>query len=158
MNAELAQDLLDFIDASPTPWHAVQETIRRLRAAGFRALDEREKWQLSPGDKVYVVRAGTSIAAFQLGSEPVDRAGFRLVGAHTDSPNLRLKPNPAYTKAGYAQLGVEVYGGVLWHTWLDRDLSMAGRVVVTGQDGRTQSHLVDFGRRSLLRIPNLASS
>ena len=156
MNADLAQDLLDFIDASPTPWHAVQETIRRLRSAGYRALDERDKWTLSPGDKVYVVRAGTSIAAFQLGSEPADRAGFRLVGAHTDSPNLRLKPNPVYTKAGYAQLGIEVYGGVLWHTWLDRDLSLAGRVVVAGPDGRPQSHLVDFGRRSLLRIPNLA--
>jgi aspartyl aminopeptidase len=155
MNVDIAQDLLDFIDASPTPWHAVKETIRRLHAAGYRSLDERDAWTLSAGDKIYVVRGGTSIAAFHLGSEPLDHSGFRLVGAHTDSPNLRLKPNPVYNKVGYSQLGVEVYGGVLWHTWLDRDLSMAGRVVVAAKGG-TESHLVDFGRGPLLRIPNLA--
>jgi len=156
MHADLAQDLLDFIDASPTPWQAVAESTRRLEAAGYRALDERESWKLSPGDKVYVTRAGTSVIAFQIGTEPLERAGFRVVGAHTDSPNLRLKPSPEYVKKGYAQLGVEVYGGVLWHTWLDRDLSLAGRVVVAGPQGTTTSHLVDFGRRPLLRIPNLA--
>lgn len=156
MQTDLAQDLLDFIDASPTPWHAVTEAVRRLDAAGFRRLDEREKWTLSAGDKVYVIRGGTSVAAFTIGKEPVDKAGFRLVGAHTDSPNLRLKPNPSYTKAGYHQLGVEVYGGVLLYTWLDRDLSMAGRVMVSGKDGQARARLVDFGRKPLLRIPSLA--
>ena len=155
MAAKLADDLLEFIDASPTPWHAVEEVARRLSNEGFRRLDERERWTLKPGDRFFVVRAGTSIAAFQLGLEPVDRAGFRLVGAHTDSPNLRFKPNPSYAKAGYLQLGVEVYGGVLWHTWLDRDLSIAGRVAVF-LDGRTHLRLVDFGRRPLARIPSLA--
>jgi aspartyl aminopeptidase len=155
MAAELADDLLRFIDASPSPWHAVDEVARRLRAEGYRRLDERERWTLKPGDRAYAVRAGTSIAAFQLGTESVDRAGFRLVGAHTDSPNLRLKPNPSYAKAGYQQLGVEVYGGVLWHTWLDRDLAIAGRVMVS-LDGRTQSQVVDFGRRPMARIPSLA--
>jgi aspartyl aminopeptidase len=155
--ADSADDLLRFIDASPTPWHAVAEAARRLEAAGFRRVDERERWMLKPGDRIYVVRAGTSVAAFQLGTEPADRSGFRLVGSHTDSPNLRLKPNPSYSKAGVQQLGVEVYGGVLWHTWLDRDLSLAGRVVVAGHGGApTQAHLVDFGRRSLLRVPSLA--
>lgn len=156
MKTDLAQDLINFIDASPTPWHAVAEASRRLEAAGFRALDPSATWQVSPGDKVYVTRAGSSLLAFQVGTEPLTSSGFRLVGAHTDSPNLRLKPSPAYMKRGYAQLGVEVYGGVLWHTWLDRDLSLAGRVVVAGADGKTASHLVDFGRRSLLRIPNIA--
>ena len=149
-----AQDLLAFIDASPTPFHAVQEARRRLEAAGFRVLDEKEHWALKPGDRFFVTRGATSLAAFELGQEPVDRAGFRLVGAHTDSPNLRLKPNAAYVKNGFHQLGVEVYGGVLWHTWLDRDLSIAGRVVVAGKAGM-QTHLVRFDR-PLLRIPNLA--
>jgi aspartyl aminopeptidase len=155
MPADLADDLLHFIDASPTPWHAVEEVARRLGSEGYRRLDERERWTLRPGDRVFAVRAGTSIGAFQIGMEPVDRAGFRLVGAHTDSPNLRLKPNPSYAKAGYQQLGVEVYGGVLWHTWLDRDLSIAGRVALF-LDGRTQLRLVDFGRRPVARIPSLA--
>ncbi|XXF76090.1 M18 family aminopeptidase [Myxococcaceae bacterium GXIMD 01537] len=149
-----AQDLLAYIDASPTPYHAVKETVRRLSAAGYKPLDERESWSLKAGDRVYVTRGDTSIAAFQIGSAPVDRAGFRLVGAHTDSPNLRLKPNAPFTKAGVQQLGVEIYGGVLLHTWTDRDLSLAGRVVAL-VNGRPESPLVDF-RRPLLRVPNLA--
>jgi len=149
-----AKDLLAFIDASPTPYHAVRETARRLTQLGYRELDEREPWTLQPGERVFVTRAGTSIAAFHLGTSPVDRAGFRLVGSHTDSPNLRLKPNAAVLKNGYHQLGVEIYGGVLLSTWLDRDLSLAGRVVVLS-GGRPQGHLVDF-RRPLLRVPNLA--
>jgi len=150
----LARDLLEYIDASPTPYHAVRETARRLTQAGYRALDERESWALKPGERVYVTRGDTSIAAFRLGSAPVDRAGFRLVGSHTDSPNLRLKPNAPVTKNGYQQLGVEIYGGVLLHTWTDRDLSLAGRVMVM-EGGRPRGYLVDF-RRPLLRVPNLA--
>lgn len=149
-----ADDLLAFIDASPTPYHAVREGVRRLTARGYRALDEREPWELRPGDKVFVTRGDTSLAAFHLGRTPVDRAGFRLVGAHTDSPNLRLKPNAPVGRSGFHQLGVEVYGGVLFSTWMDRDLSLAGRVVVA-RDGALSHHLVDF-RRPLLRIPNLA--
>jgi len=154
MQTDHARDLLAFIDASPTPFHAVQEAIRRLEAQGFQPLDERETWRLKAGDRVYVVRAGTSLAAFEVGQEKADRAGFRLVGAHTDSPNLRLKPNPQYVKVGAHQLGVEVYGGALWHTWLDRDLSLAGRVVLL-EGGQPKAHLVRFDR-PLLRIPNLA--
>ena len=149
-----AQDVLAFIDASPTPYHAVREAARRLTAQGYRALDEREPWTLEAGDKVFVTRGDTSIAAFHLGTTPVDRAGFRLMGSHTDSPNLRLKPNAPVARHGYHQLGVEVYGGVLLSTWLDRDLSLAGRVVVLAS-GRPRGHLVDF-RRPLLRVPNLA--
>ena len=149
-----ANDLLAYIDASPTPYHAVRETVRRLSAQGYRELDERQPWDLKPGDKVYVTRGDTSIAAFHLGTRPVDQSGFKLVGAHTDSPNLRLKPNAQVQRNGYHQLGVEVYGGPLFSTWLDRDLSIAGRVVVA-HEGRPAHHLVDF-RRPLLRIPNLA--
>jgi len=145
------ENLRAYIDASPTPFHAVTETVNRLERRGYRALDEASTWQVDPGDKVYVVRGGGSVAAFSLGRVPPVEAGFRLVGAHTDSPNLRVKPNPDRRKNGYAQLGLEPYGGVLLHTWLDRDLSLAGRVML--QDGT--AHTVNFAR-PLLRIPSLA--
>jgi aspartyl aminopeptidase len=145
------QDLLEYIDSSPTPFHAVAETVTRLDACGYRSLEEAEPWDVGPGDKVYVVRGGGSIAAFHMGTTPPSDAGFHLVGAHTDSPNLRVKPNPELEQAGYGQLGVEPYGGVLLHTWLDRDLSLAGRALLADGSAR----LVDFGRE-LLRVPSLA--
>ena len=147
----LAQDLLDYLDASPTPFHAVAQAVERLELHGYRPLDESQPWSTAPEDKLYVVRGGGSLAAFHVGSVPPSTAGFRLIGAHTDSPNLRVKPNPELKNVGYGQLGVEPYGGVLLHTWLDRDLSLAGRVLLA--DG--SAHLVDF-RRALLRVPSLA--
>lgn len=149
-----ADDLLTYVDASPTPYHACEETVRRLAAAGFRALDERESWALGAGDKVYVTRGDTSVLAFVLGAVPAERAGFHLVGAHTDSPNLRLKPRPEVTKNGLHTLGVEPYGGVLFHTWLDRDLSLAGRVLVQTNAGLSP-RLVRFDR-AMARVPSLA--
>ncbi|MEZ4278976.1 MAG: M18 family aminopeptidase [Myxococcota bacterium] len=149
-----AADLLRFIDGSPTPYHAVETAVALLEEAGYSRLDEREVWSLSPGERVYVVRAGGSLAAFEVGSKPPAEAGFRIVGAHTDSPNLRIKPVADVRAHGYQQLAVEPYGGVLLHTWLDRDLSLAGRVVLSdGDDVRTE--LVDL-ERPLLRIPSLA--
>lgn len=147
-------DLLAFVEASPTPWHAVAETVRRLEAAGFRPLDERHRWDVKPGDKIYVVRGGSSVAAFALGSAPASEGGFRMVGAHTDSPNLRLKPNPQFEKQGVQQLAVEPYGGVLLHTWLDRDLSIAGRLFVRGDAG-PRPVLVRLDR-PVARVPSLA--
>lgn len=157
MNDAFAQadDLLAFIDASPTPYHVVRETARRLELAGFRHLDEGDAWKLDRGEKVYVVRSDSSIAAFELGSAAPEEAGFHLVGAHTDSPTLRVKPQPAGTKVGFSQLGVEVYGGVLLSTWLDRDLSLAGRVVVREKNGSLGRHLIDF-KIPMARVPNLA--
>src|SRR5262249_13430696 len=112
----LTRDLLAFIEAAPTPYHAVSEAAARLSRAGFRRFSERESFQLAAGDAGYVVRAGGSIAAFRVGSKSPAEAGFAIVGAHTDSPNLRLKPNAEGAHHGYEQLSVEVYGGVLWHT------------------------------------------
>jgi aspartyl aminopeptidase len=146
-----ASDLASFLDVSTTPYHAVVEVARRLTGAGFRAFREQEVWQIEPGTRGFVVRAGGSIIAFQVGSKAPAEAGFVLVGAHTDSPNLRLKPQPDVTSVGYRQLAVEVYGGVLLSTWLDRDLSIAGRVVLA--DGKTE--LVDL-KRAVCRVPNLA--
>ena len=128
-------DLLAFIDRSPTPYHAVAEATARLRAGAFRELSEGDAWDLSSGDRRYVVRGDGSLVAFQLGSRPPADGGFRGIGAHTDSPNLRAKPLADVTAHGYRQLAVEPYGGVLLHTWLDRDLSLAGRVSVRHADG-----------------------
>jgi len=149
-----ADDLLAYVDASPTPYHACAESVRRLVAAGFRALDEREAWTLAAGDKIYVTRGDTSVLAFVVGAVPAERGGFQLVGAHTDSPNLRLKPRPENTKHGLHTLGVEPYGGVLFHTWLDRDLSLAGRAMVQTDVG-IEPRLVRFDR-PMARVPSLA--
>src|SRR5262245_33807995 len=138
-------DLLAFLDRSPTPYHAVAECIRRLESAGFRALDAPEPWELSAGGRRYVKRGEGSLAAFEVGQLAVAETGFRWIGAHTDSPNLRVRPRPDDTAHGYRRLGVELYGGVLLHTWLDRDLSLAGRAVLRSEAG-PRSVLVDFGR------------
>ena len=147
-------DLLAYIDRSPTPYHAVMESARRLEAVGFQRLPETEVWSLSPGDRFRIVRGDGSLIAFEIGHASPAEAGFRIIGAHTDSPNLRLKPQPDVSGHGYRQLAVEPYGSLLLHTWLDRDLSIAGRVSLR-TDGAPHSVLVDF-RRPLVRIPNLA--
>ncbi len=151
---DAADDLIAYIADSPTPWHCVAETVRRLEAAGYRALDERERWTVAPGDKVYVVRGGSSILALELGGAPPAQAGFRLIGAHTDSPNLRVKPRGQTTNHGVHQLAVETYGGVLLHTWLDRDLSIAGRVMLRTGAGIAPA-LVRFDR-PMARVASLA--
>lgn len=149
-----AQDLLDFIDASPSPWHAVATAAARLEAQGFNRLWEDERWLLSPGGRYYVVRGGSSVIAFVLGQQPLAEVGLRMVGAHTDSPGLRVKPQPAQGGDGLVRLGVEVYGGPILATFADRDLSLAGRVHVrTGQG--TEARLVCF-TEPLVRLPNLA--
>lgn len=147
-------DLLAFIDRSPTPYHAVAESVARLSAAGFREASESEPWDLAPGDRRTVVRGEGSLFAFQVGSVSPAEGGFRIVGAHTDSPNLRLKPRADLTAHGYRQFAVEPYGAALLHTWMDRDLSLAGRVTLR-EAGALRTLLVDFAR-PLLRIPNLA--
>jgi len=149
-----AQDLLDYIDASPSPWHAVNSTIEQLTANGFEPLIENEAWKLKENGRYYVTRDGASIIAFTLGSQPIAEAGFRIVGAHTDSPGLRLKPKAAHVNQGVAQVGVEVYGGPILATFTDRDLSIAGRVNVRNGDSFT-THLLHF-TESVVRLPNLA--
>lgn len=144
-------DLLAFIGASPSPFHAVAEGARRLGAAGFTRVAETDPLPTTPG-RYWVERGGALVAWCQ----PVDGADrpFRVVGAHTDSPNLRLKPAPDRGRVGWRQLGVEVYGGALWNSWLDRDLGLSGRVVVDTGDG-PQERLFRLDE-PLLRVPQLA--
>jgi aspartyl aminopeptidase len=141
-------DLIDFLDASPSPWHAVASTIDRLD--GFERMDESAPWDDLPAAG-YVVR-GAALVAWRLpAADPGPHAPFRLVGAHTDSPCLRVKPRPDVGNVGWKQLGVEVYGGILNNSWLDRDLGVAGRVVAA--DG--SSTLVDVAE-AVARVPQLA--
>ena len=150
-----AKDLLAFVDAAPSPFHAVAEMARRLESAGFAPLGESQRWTLSPGDARYVVRDGGSIAAFRVGSAPPSESGFRLIGAHTDSPSLKVRPRPDVHRHGSALVGVEPYGSLLAHTWLDRDLTLAGRVSVRRDDGASAMRLVHLPGAPL-RIPSLA--
>jgi aspartyl aminopeptidase len=144
----MTSDLIDFLDASPSPWHAVASTIDRLD--GFVRLDETEAWTELPAAG-YVVRSG-AIIAWRLPNDPAPpHAPFRLVGAHTDSPCLRVKPRPDTGGHGWKQLAVEVYGGILNTSWLDRDLGVAGRVVAA--DGSVS--LLNVAE-PIARVPQLA--
>ena len=154
MSDLVVTDLLAFLGASPTPFHAVDQGRRRLEAAGFRRLDEADRWDTLAAGAYYTTTSGSNLIAFAL-PPPAKRTRFCIVGAHTDSPNLRLKPSPEYTAEGYAQLGVEVYGGALLNSWLDRDLGLAGRALIRGERGRIESRLVRLDR-PVLRVPQLA--
>lgn len=149
-----ARALLDYIDASPSPWHAVDSTRQQLLQRGFSELQESERWQLAAGGKYFVTRGGASLIAFIVGRDALPHSGFRIVGAHTDSPGLRLKARAPFAGDGLARLGVEVYGGPILATFADRDLSLAGRVHVRQQNG-VQSRLLKFDA-PLVRLPNLA--
>lgn len=157
-DSEFIDGLLDFIQASPTPFHVVKKMAEILDDNGFKKLRESDAWGFKSDTaltgKFYVTRNESSIIAFTLGSNPVEH-GFRMTGAHTDSPCLKVKPNPEMSKNGYFQLGVEVYGGALLNPWFDRDLSLAGRVNYVTPDGDVGSALVDF-ERAIATIPSLA--
>ncbi len=152
-----AQQLLDFIDNSPSPWHAVDSTIAILQQHGFEPLLEKEHWQLTAGKRYYTIRDESSIIAFVVGTQAPSESGYRIIGAHTDSPGLRIKPNPAQKKGPYLRLGVEVYGGPIIATFADRDLSLAGRVSIKTGDGPQafESRLLRINE-SIMRLPNLA--
>lgn len=149
-----SKQLLDFFADAPTAMHAVAWVADKLTQAGFAQVREEDEWRLAPGDAFFVTRGYSSLLAGRVGARAPQDAGFRLVGTHTDVPGLRLKPNPAFVKEGFVQLGVEVYGGPILATWTDRDLTLAGRVIVRGDDGLRERavHI----RRPICRIPNVA--
>ncbi len=155
--APTAPDLCAYIAASPTPHHAVATSMQRLTAAGFTTLDERERWPSGAGS--FMVARHGSLVAWRQPAAIDPTAGIRMVGAHTDSPNLRLKPHPdvpATQQSGqWRQAAIEPYGGVLWNSWLDRDLGIAGVLVVRRPDGSTEEILVRVDQ-PWLRIPQLA--
>lgn len=149
------QQLLTFLAAAPTPFHASLKMAERLKAAGFQRLLESDSWSLVPGERYYLLRNDSSVLAFVYGTEALETAGIRMIGAHTDSPCLKVKPKAEIKSQGYLQLGVETYGGVLQSTWFDRDLSLAGRVTYRDALDKVVSTLVNF-ERAIAVIPSLA--
>ncbi|KAI0523065.1 hypothetical protein KFK09_005455 [Dendrobium nobile] len=157
--AELvAAELVDFLNASPTAFHAVDEAKRRLKKVGFEQVSERDDWNLELGKKYFFTRNHSTIVAFAIGKRYVAGNGFHIIGAHTDSPCLKLKPTSKVAKGGYLEVGVQTYGGGLWHTWFDRDLTVAGRLIVKEmKDGSVSyTHKLIRIQEPIMRIPTLA--
>ena len=152
MSDLILQRLLSWIDAAPSPYHAASNAANDLTAAGFDRFSPADVW--GDSDRIVVSWGGVVVAAALSRKIDPDKLRFRLVGAHTDSPNLRIKPNPDVGHLGYQQLGVEVYGGALLNSWLDRDLGLSGRVVV-GDSASHESHLIQVDK-PLLRVAQLA--
>ncbi|WFD33561.1 aspartyl aminopeptidase [Malassezia cuniculi] len=148
---------IKYVDASPTPFHAVASSVARLEAAGFTKLHEQKDWRGSVRRGGNFTRNQSSLVAFAVGESFVPGNGVHIVGGHTDSPNLRVRPVSKRSKEGYLQCAVETYGGGLWATWFDRDLGIAGRVIVAVDEKQTQfeSRLVRISR-PIARVPNLA--
>lgn len=152
---EFNQNLVTFLDASPTPFHAVATMRARLDEQGFQVLDEKEAWGKLGAGHYYVTRNESSIIAFILPNVDLAKTGFHMVGAHTDSPCLKVKPRPEKVSHTLWQLGVEVYGGALLNPWFDRDLSMAGRVSYLDSNQQINHTLIDF-KKAIATIPSLA--
>jgi aspartyl aminopeptidase len=149
-----ARALLEFIEASPTAAHAASQVETRLRQAGYRFCPEQDTWSIRDHDRIWVKRQESGIIAVKMGKKPPLESGFKIIGAHTDSPGFRLKPHALIAKGGYLQLGVEIYGGPLLATWLDRDLGLAGQVVVKDDQNNLQTRLLKM-EKPVLRISML---
>ncbi|MDA0631742.1 MAG: M18 family aminopeptidase, partial [Proteobacteria bacterium] len=154
MSSSLITDLLEFLGESTSPFHAVAAIRKRLEQAGFTELASIDEVPLAAGHGYFTARNDSSIIAVRAGSGAVAE-GIRLVGAHTDSPNLSVKPNGLIERDGLTQLAVDVYGGALLNPWFDRDLSLAGRVNFLTREGALSSCLLDF-KRPVAIIPSLA--
>lgn len=152
MNKEdFNEGLLGFLDASPTPFHATKNMSMMFDNAGFIQLEETQKWNLIKGKKYYLTRDDSSIIAFTYPGE----TNYVLVGAHTDSPNLKLKPNPVIKEHGVIKFGVEPYGGLLLNPWFDRDLSLAGKVSYLNSQNEMRESLINV-EKAIAIIPSLA--
>ena len=151
--------MIDFINASKTPWHAVGSVKKILLERGYVQLNEKEaNWaeKIKPNGKYFFTRNHSTIVAFCIGGNfQPGKSGLKIIGAHTDSPDLKIKPISSQKSSGFLQVGVQTYGGGLWYTWFDRDLTVAGRVIVSEGNGVFKQRLVEI-KKPILRIPSLA--
>ncbi len=148
-------ELFDFLKSATTPFHAVQYLTKLLVQAGYSELHEKDAWQTKPGKGYYCIRDNGTILIFKIASARKCETGWKMLAAHTDSPSLQIKPQPANTSNSYTQLGVEVYGGPILATWFDRDLGIAGRVTLLDQENTIRVKTIDF-KRAVAMLPNLA--
>ena len=157
MEKNLAIELIDFLYDSPSACHGVKATQKILDANGFIEVKEEDKWNLQPKGKYYVMKNDSALIAFEVGSGDIEETGLRLIGAHTDVPGFRIKPNPQMISEGkYVKLNTEVYGGPILHTWYDRPLGIAGKVALKGASPlKPEIRLVNINK-PLLIIPSLA--
>ncbi len=157
MEKKLALELIDFLYDSPSACHGVKATQKILNENGFIEIKESDKWDLKAKGKYYVVKNDSALIAFEIGSGNIEETGLRLIGAHTDVPGFRIKPNPQMISEGkYIKLNTEVYGGPILHTWFDRPLSIAGKVSLRGKSPlKPETRLVNISK-PLLIIPSLA--
>jgi len=153
MTPNTIEDLLDFLNSSPTPWHAVDWIVSRLEEHGFRRLEEENIWDIQPNSKYYVLRNGSTLCAFITPNQPPLYA--RIAASHTDSPGFKLKPNAEFQKENMILWGLEIYGAPLLTSWLNRDLGLAGRIVYESKSGKIEESLVNI-EDSPVTIPQLA--
>jgi len=154
---KFAQDLIDFLYDSPTAFHAVENVKKVLENAGFEEVKEEEKWNLKKGGKYYTTKNKSALVAFVVGNGEIENSGFKIIGAHTDSPTFRIKPAcEMVVENTYVKLNTEKYGGAILSTWFDRPLSVAGRVVVKGENILyPETRLINI-KKPILVIPNVA--
>ena len=154
---EFAKNLIDFIHKSPSQFHAGKNVEDILIRNGFKKLNLQDKWELEKEGKYYTIKNNSAIIGFVIGKGEIEEEGFRLIGAHTDSPAFRIKPNPEITVEGkYLKLNTEVYGGPILNTWFDRPLSLAGRVSVKTENPLKPEELLVDMEKPIMTIPNLA--
>lgn len=151
-----AKEFLDFSYKSPAAFFTVENSRNLLNKEGFKALKENEKWELKNNEKYYVTINDSGIFAFEIGDKKASETSFRIVGSHTDSPGIRIKPNPEIVDNGFLKLNIEIYGGPILNTWLDRPLALAGRVFTKGENSfKPKLNLLNINK-PLMIIPNLA--
>lgn len=150
------KQLLDYIKNSPSPFHVVDTSISILKDAGFKELKLQDNWTLSYNTGYYINHYGTTLLAFTIGNKVDQTTSIRMANSHTDQPCFRIKPNPLLLEKGYLKVNTETYGGVILNTWLDRPLSLAGKIVLKSENiFNPTTRLIDFNR-PILTIPNLA--
>jgi aspartyl aminopeptidase len=153
---QFAAEFVEYLNEASTAFHAVDAAKRRLENAGFVEISERQTWSLLPGGKYFFRRNNTTVVAFSVGTAVnVDNVAFTVLGAHTDSPCLKVKPVATINKSNALMINTQPYGGGLWHTWFDRDLGLAGRAILKGENNSIEERLFDI-REPIARIPCLA--
>ena len=153
---KFAKNFLDFSYKSPAAFFTVKNAQELLDKKGFKSLKENEKWEIKNNEKYYVTINDSGLFAFEIGDKKASETSFRIVGSHTDSPGIRIKPNPEIVDNGFLKLNIEIYGGPILNTWLDRPLALAGRVYTKGENSfKPKLNLLNINK-PLMIIPNLA--